>query len=70
MQATVHAFDPTLQTGSVIRDDGVLLPFDSAAFEGSGLRLVRVGQRLTVDVLNDQVVGLRIVGVSPPNGTY
>ncbi|ADU48837.1 hypothetical protein Intca_2328 [Intrasporangium calvum DSM 43043] len=69
MQATVHAFDPIMQTGSLIRDDGVLLPFDGSAVERGGLRLVRVGQRLTVDLLDDRVIGLRIVGIEPPNGT-
>ncbi|GAA6526434.1 cold-shock protein [Intrasporangium sp. DVR] len=70
MQATVHAFDPISQTGSLIRDDGVLLPFDNAAFERSGLRLVRVGQRLTVDLVDDRVTAVRIVGIEPANGTY
>lgn len=68
MQATVHAFDPISLTGSVIRDDGVLLPFDGAAFLASGLRLLRVGQRLTVEVVDERVVGLRIVGIEPVDG--
>jgi 2-phospho-L-lactate guanylyltransferase len=63
MQATVHRFDPETRTGSVLRDDGVELTFTAPAFEASGLRLLRVGQRLTVDVVDDLVVGLRIVGV-------
>lgn len=65
MQATVHRFDPETHTGSVLRDDGVELPFTAPAFESSGLRLLRVGQRLTVEVVDDLVVGLRIVGVGP-----
>lgn len=63
MQATVHRFDPATQTGSVLRDDGVELPFDAAAFGASGLRLLRPGQRLTVEVADDRVTALRIVGV-------
>ncbi|MDV3222818.1 cold-shock protein [Intrasporangium sp.] len=68
MQASVHAFDPISLTGSVIRDDGVLLPFDGAAFLTSGLRLLRVGQRLTVEVDEDRVTALRIVGIEPVEG--
>ncbi|MBC9821529.1 2-phospho-L-lactate guanylyltransferase [Terrabacter sp. MAHUQ-38] len=63
MQASVHRFDPETHTGSVLRDDGVELRFEAAAFDASGLRLLRVGQRLTIDVVDDHVVGLRIVGV-------
>jgi 2-phospho-L-lactate guanylyltransferase len=63
VQATVHRFDPDTLTGSVLRDDGVELPFDAAAFTTSGLRLLRPGQRLTVDVADDRVTALRIVGV-------
>jgi len=65
MQATVHRFDPETRTGSVLRDDGVELRFEAPALDGSGLRLLRVGQRLTVDVVDDLVVALRIVGIGP-----
>ena len=65
MQATVHRFDPETHTGSVLRDDGVELRFEAPAFEASGLRLLRLGQRLTVDVVDDLVVALRIIGVGP-----
>ena len=63
MQVTVHRFDPDTHTGSVLRDDGVELAFEAPAFEASGLRLLRTGQRLTVDVVDDVVVAMRIVGV-------
>lgn len=63
MQATVHRFDPETLSGSLLRDDGVELPFDAAAFATSGLRLLRPGQRLTVDVTDERVTALRIVGV-------
>jgi 2-phospho-L-lactate/phosphoenolpyruvate guanylyltransferase len=49
MQATVHEFDPTTGAGSVLLDDGRRLLFDAEAFWGSGLRLLRVGQRLTIE---------------------
>ncbi|HET8987729.1 MAG TPA: 2-phospho-L-lactate guanylyltransferase [Humibacillus sp.] len=63
MQASVHSFDPETRTGSVLRDDGVRLPFDAHAFDDSGLRLLRTGQRLTVEVVDDLVVSMRIVGI-------
>lgn len=63
MQATVHRFDPRTGAGSVLRDDGLELPFTPAAFDDSGLRHLRVGQRLTVQVVDDVVVTLRIVGI-------
>jgi 2-phospho-L-lactate/phosphoenolpyruvate guanylyltransferase len=63
MQATVHSFDPETRTGSVLRDDGVRLPFDAQTFDDSGLRLLRLGQRLTVETVDDTVVAMRIIGI-------
>jgi 2-phospho-L-lactate guanylyltransferase len=63
VQATVHTFDADTGAGSVLTDDGTRLPFAPAAFEGSGLRQLRPGQRLTVEVRDDEVVGLRLLGV-------
>lgn len=64
VQATVHRFDPTSGAGSVLTDDGTVLPFTAEAFAGSGLRLLRIGQRLTVTVtgLGGQalVTGMRL----------
>lgn len=63
MQGSVHEFDHATGAGSVLLDDGTRLPFAPDAFELSGLRLLRVGQRLTVEIDDDRVVALRIVGV-------
>ncbi|MFN8097013.1 MAG: hypothetical protein U0Q21_01795 [Dermatophilaceae bacterium] len=49
MQATVHRFDPDSWSGEVILDDGIVLPFGPDALVESGLRLVRVGQRLSLE---------------------
>ena len=65
MQASVHTFDPEHHTGSVLLDDGRRVSFTAAAFEASGLRLVRLGQRLTVEVAGEVVVSLGIVGIGP-----
>jgi cold shock CspA family protein len=48
MQATVRSFDPATGSGSVFLDDGTVVGFGPAAFAGSGLRLLRPGQRVTI----------------------
>jgi cold shock CspA family protein len=71
VQATVHRFDPTTGAGTVLTDDGFVLPFYPEAFAGSRLRHLRTGQRLTVDVAGegpDAVVvrlALGTVGLPP-----
>jgi hypothetical protein len=46
VQATVRHFDPATLGGDVLLDDGQVLAYDAAAFEPSGLRLLRIGQRV------------------------
>ena len=46
MQATVSAYDPETRSGRVLLDDGVELPFAADAVAGTGLRLLRPGQRV------------------------
>ncbi|MEU6852748.1 hypothetical protein ABZ901_22825 [Actinacidiphila alni] len=48
MQATAFTYDPATRSGSVLLDDGTPLPFDAAAFDAGGLRLLRPGQRLRI----------------------
>lgn len=50
MQATSYTYDPETRTGSVLLDDGTPLPFDAAAFDAGGLRLLRPGQRVRIEV--------------------
>lgn len=50
MQATVSSFDPATRSGTVLLDDGVQLPFPGTALEGTGLRLLRLGQRVRLGV--------------------
>ena len=49
MQATVATFDAESRTGTLLLDDGTELAFPAGAFERSGLRLLRLGQRVTVE---------------------
>ena len=50
MQATVRTFDPQTRSGDVLMDDGSVKTFDAAAFDLSGLRLLRIGQRVRLSV--------------------
>jgi len=50
MQATSYTYDPETRSGSVLLDDGTPLPFDAAAFDAGGLRLLRSGQRVRIEV--------------------
>jgi cold shock CspA family protein len=54
-QATVHVFDADTGDGSVIGDDGVVLPFTSDAWVTGRLRTLRPGQRVRL-VLEGGVV--------------
>ena len=49
MQATVSFFDETTRSGRVLLDDGLELSFDAEALEGTGLLLLRAGQRVRLD---------------------
>jgi hypothetical protein len=50
MQATVRSFDPETHAGELLLDDGSPLSFPGRAFDASGLRLLRLGQRVRVDL--------------------
>ncbi|KIZ13923.1 hypothetical protein [Streptomyces natalensis] len=49
MQATAYTYDDATRSGSVLLDDGTPLPFDAAAFDAGGLRLLRPGQRVRIE---------------------
>jgi 2-phospho-L-lactate/phosphoenolpyruvate guanylyltransferase len=53
VQATVRDFSPETRAGSVLLDDGTVLPFDAPAFDTSGLRTLRFGQRVRVHVAGE-----------------
>jgi cold shock CspA family protein len=60
VQATVRRFDVVTRSGTVLLDDGVELPYDSDAFDAGGIRLLRVGQRVRIEV-EDAPTGRRVV---------
>jgi len=53
MQGTVSSFDPETRTGAVLLDDGVEVPFPADAIAGSGLRLLRSGQRVRLETTGE-----------------
>ncbi len=65
LQATVSAFDEGTREGRVLLDDGHELPFPAQALQGSGLRLLRRGQRVRLETVTDgartRVVGVQIL---------
>jgi cold shock CspA family protein len=48
MQGTIATFDPDSRSGTLLLDDGTELVFGADAFQRSGLRLLRLGQRVDV----------------------
>jgi cold shock CspA family protein len=50
VQATVFDFDETDGSGTVVLDNGERLGFGAEAFAASGLRLLRPGQRVRIEV--------------------
>lgn len=67
MQATVRSFDPHSRTGDLLLDDGRLLTFPARAFDASGLRLLRLGQRVRLRLDDDGTVGfLTIATLADP----
>ncbi|MFJ9405586.1 hypothetical protein [Streptomyces sp. NPDC101393] len=50
MQATAYTYDSETRSGSVLLDDGTPLPFEAPAFDAGGLRLLRPGQRVRIEI--------------------
>jgi 2-phospho-L-lactate guanylyltransferase len=53
MQATVSRYDERSHDGAVLLDDGLELPFAARALDGTGLRLLRPGQRVRVTIAGE-----------------
>ncbi|MBQ0984483.1 2-phospho-L-lactate guanylyltransferase [Streptomyces sp. F63] len=53
MQATAYTYDAATRCGSVLLDDGTPVEFDAAAFDAGGLRLLRPGQRVRIELAED-----------------
>ncbi|NEB03040.1 hypothetical protein [Streptomyces sp. SID13726] len=55
MQATAYTYDQESRSGQVLLDDGTPLPVDAPAFDAGGLRLLRPGQRVRIEMTGDKV---------------
>jgi cold shock CspA family protein len=49
MQGTVATYDPDTRSGTLLLDDGTEVAYPAEAFSVSGLRLLRLGQRVRID---------------------
>jgi 2-phospho-L-lactate guanylyltransferase len=49
IQGTVATYDPGSRSGTLLLDDGTELAYPAEAFDASGLRLLRLGQRVRID---------------------
>ncbi|MFC7547585.1 cold-shock protein [Plantactinospora sp. GCM10030261] len=56
MQGTVATYSPSTRSGTLLLDDGSEVSFPAAAFDASGLRLLRLGQRVRVEYGPDGAV--------------
>lgn len=65
VQATVRRFDPDTHDGDVLLDDGTVVRFDADAFDQSGLRLMRPGQRVRLRLDHDGRVSFLTIATMP-----
>jgi cold shock CspA family protein len=63
MQASVHRYHDENGSGSVLLDDGREIPFDVSVMDASGLRLLRPGQRVSIEMSDTALTRLWIVGI-------
>ncbi len=49
-QGTVKSFSEETHSGSVLLDDGMEIPLPADAFDRSGLRMLRFGQRVRFEL--------------------
>jgi 2-phospho-L-lactate guanylyltransferase len=61
MQGTVASYDARERSGTVLLDDGTELTFPADAFDASGLRLLRPGQRVRLDRRDGVVTALALI---------
>jgi cold shock CspA family protein len=64
-QGTVASFDADSTAGTVLLDDGSEVAFPATAFATSGLRLLRIGQRIRLEHGEDGTVS-RVTLVTLP----
>lgn len=53
VQATVRSHDPQTGAGTVLTDDGVQLSYSGKVFADAGLRHLRLGQRVRIEITGE-----------------
>ena len=66
IQGTVAVFDAPTRSGRVLLDDGTPVEFPPEAFAASGLRLLRLGQRVRLEYAPDGSVRSVSLITMPP----
>lgn len=59
----MHRYDEQTGDGAVLTDNGRVLPFTAEVFATSGLRLLRIGQRLSIEVGGEGVSRMWLTGI-------
>jgi cold shock CspA family protein len=52
-QGTIKHYDPTTRSGVLLQDDRTEVLIDVSSTEGSGLRYLRIGQRVKYDLADE-----------------
>ncbi|MEP7033500.1 MAG: hypothetical protein ABI879_05930 [Actinomycetota bacterium] len=52
-QGTIKDFDIEQRTGSLLMEDRTEVGIDATSVEGSGIRMLRVGQRVKFDLIEE-----------------
>lgn len=52
-QGTVKHYDAETRTGSLLMEDRTEVAIDATSMEGSGLRFLRLGQRVRFDLIEE-----------------
>ena len=52
-QGTIKDYDPATRTGVLLQDDRTEVHIDVSSMEGSGLRYLRLGQRVKYDLAEE-----------------
>jgi len=52
-QGTIKDFDPETRDGSLLMEDRTEVAIDATSMEGSGLRYLRLGQRVRFDLVEE-----------------
>jgi 2-phospho-L-lactate guanylyltransferase len=52
-QGTIKDFDIEQRTGSLLMEDRTEVGIDATSVEGSGIRMLRIGQRVKFDLIEE-----------------